>query len=283
MRHILGLAGLIFVVACGGGGADPASPDAPAADASTYDTWQPLIHKTWSLAPGDEKTSDLTVDSTDREIYVGGMRPLAPQGTHHTLLFKGLEGTNMIYASGVGTGELRFPPGLGLKLDAGTALGLQLHVYNTTENTLTGTSGVEFYEVDPASVTDEIDMFLPGPQQLALPAGEESTATGTCTVKESYKIFALFPHMHQLGTHLTTKLTINGEERMLHDADYDFEHQDVVMFEPIQLNPGDTITTTCTWNNTTPNVVTYGESSDTEMCYSILYRYPRGSDEFCTQ
>jgi hypothetical protein len=283
MRHTLGLAGLIFVVACGGGGTDPASPDAPGPDASTYDTWQPLIHKAWSLGPGDEKTSDLTIDTTERDIYVGGMRPLAPQGTHHTLLYRGIEGTNMIYASGVGTGELRFPPGLGFKLDAGTALGLQLHVYNTTENTLTGTSGVEFYEVDPASVTDEVDLFLPGPIDFTLPMHEVSTLTSTCTVKEPYKIFALFPHMHQLGTHFKTTLTINGEERVLHDADFDFEHQDVITFEPIQLNVGDKITSTCTWNNTTDGDVTNGESSDTEMCFSILYRFPRGSEEFCTQ
>ena len=68
---------------------------------------------------------------------------------------------------------------------------------------------------------------------------------------------------------------------MLHDMPYDFEHQSVLTFEPIQLNVGDKINTECTWNNTTASTIVEGESSDTEMCYSILYRFPRGNEEFC--
>ncbi|MDX2088124.1 MAG: hypothetical protein SFX73_09745 [Kofleriaceae bacterium] len=267
--------GMIVVGACGSGGTDPASPDA-----STVGTWSPLVKKTWTLGPGDEKTSDLTVESVERDIYVGGMRPLAPAGTHHTLLYRGIEGTNMIYASGVGTGELVFPPGKGLKLTANTVLGLQLHIYNTSDAMMTGTSGIEVLELDPSTVTDEVDMFLPGPQELEIPMGT-STASGSCTVTTPYQVFALFPHMHQYGTHFKTTLTIAGQERMLHDAAYDFERQTVTTFEPIQLNPGDKVNTECTWNNTTGGVIVDGESSDTEMCYSILYRFPRGNEEFC--
>jgi hypothetical protein len=276
MRQQLFAVGAIFVAACGGGGTDADSPDA-----STVGTWQPLVKKTWSLAPGEEKTSDLTIESVDRDLYVGGMRPLAPAGTHHTLLYRGIEGTNMIYASGVGTGELVFPPGKGLKLTANTVLGLQLHIYNTSDGTMTGTSGVEVLELDPSTVTDEVDMFLPGPQELELPANETTTMSGSCTVTTPYQVFALFPHMHQYGTHFKTTLTVGGQERMLHDAAYDFERQTVETFEPIQLNVGDKINTECTWNNTTGNVIVDGESSDTEMCYSILYRFPRGNEEFC--
>lgn len=275
-------AGLIFLFACNGGGTDPASPDAPGGvDAPPSDGWTPLVTKTWTLEPGGEKTSDLAIVDLDRDIYVGGMRPLAPAGTHHTLLFRGVSGTNMIYASGVGTGELVFPPGKGLKLTAGEVLGLQLHIYNTSESSITGTSGIEIMEVDPSTVTDEVDLFLPGPQDLALPANQSTTLSGSCTVSTPYKVFALFPHMHQYGTHFKTTLTIGGQTQTLHDAAYDFEHQDVKTFEPIQLNVGDKIDTECTWTNPTDSVVVDGESSDTEMCYSILYRFPRGTEEFC--
>jgi hypothetical protein len=265
-----------FLAACGGGGGNDPTPDA----ADTFGTWSPLIQKTWSLPAGGEKTSDLQIEPVDRDVVIGGMRPLSPVGTHHTLLFKGAEGTNMVYASGVGTGELMFPAGTGMRITAGTLLGLQLHIYNTTDAPLTGTSGIEILEVDPATVTDEVDMFLPGPQDLAIAPGEH-TQSGTCTVTQPYKVFALFPHMHQLGSHMKTVVNAGGTEHVLNDATYDFEHQTVKSFEPLQLNPGDTITTECTWMNTTNETVTYGESSTTEMCYSILYRYPRGNDEFC--
>jgi hypothetical protein len=34
------------------------------------------------------------------------------------------------------------------------------------------------------------------------------------------------------------------------------------------------VKTECTYDNTTGKTVTFGESSDTEMCFSIIYRYP---------
>ncbi|MBX3158110.1 MAG: hypothetical protein KF773_19230 [Deltaproteobacteria bacterium] len=267
---------LVFLVACGGGGGGD-----PSADASDQPgTWTPLIQKSWTLAPGGERTSDLAIEPLARDVVIGGLRPLSPVGTHHTLLFRGTSGTNMVYASGVGTNELMFPPGTGMRIAQGTLLGLQLHIFNQTDGDLSGTSGIEMMEVDPATVTEEVDMFLPGPRDLQIAPGRQ-TISGTCTVKSPYKLFALFPHMHQLGAHLKTVVNAGGTERVLSDAPYDFEHQAVLSFEPLQVNPGDTITTECTWMNTTNETVTWGESSTTEMCFSILYRYPRGDDEFC--
>lgn len=265
-----------LVAACGGGGMD-AEPDAQPAI-----KWTPLISKTWTLQPGEEKTSDLTIDTVDHDVYIGGMRPMAPPGTHHTVLFRGLSGTNAIYASGVGTGELMFPPGKGFKMTTDSPLGLQLHIYNRGDTVLTGTSGVEVVEVDPASVLEEVDVFLPGPRDLAIPPGPTSKQAGTCTVTTPYSVFALFPHMHQLGTHMKTVLTVGGTQQTLFDDPYDFEHQAVLSFDPVQLSVGDKIDTECTWNNTTGGTVGYGESSTTEMCYSILYRFPRGNEEYCT-
>jgi hypothetical protein len=281
MRGFITLVGLAALAACGNDGAtgdDEVTPDAP-----TIGTWVPLIQKSWTLAPGGENTSDLQIDNTDRAMVIGGIRPLAPQGTHHTLLFRGVSATNVIYASGVGTNELMFPPGKGMKLEAGAVLGLQLHTFNTSDATISGVSGVEIMEVDPNTVTEEVDVFLPGPRNLALGPNKSTTQAGTCTVKQPYTLFALFPHMHQLGTHFKTTIHTGGADRVIHDAAYNFEHQEVISLQPIEMKVGDTITTECTWNNPGGSTVGYGESSTTEMCYSILYRYPRGSDEFCTQ
>lgn len=275
MRHI-GILVMIVAMASGAACGTEEPTDTPP-------TWSPLVTKSWTLQPGEERTSDLQIVDLDRDIYIGGMRPLAPAGTHHTLLYRGVTGTNMVYASGVGTGELTFPEGKGYKLEAGTLLGLQLHIYNLGDTALSGMSGIEILEVDPTSVTDEVDLFLPGPRDLAIPPNQTSTATGTCTVTQPYQVFALFPHMHQLGTHFKTTLTVSGTEQILHDDVYSFEHQAVLSFAPIPLSAGDKITTECTWNNVSSTTVSYGESSTTEMCYSIMYRFPRGTEEFCTQ
>lgn len=264
------------MAACGADGAGD-----PAPDAGPQLGWQPLITRNWQLQPGEEKTSDLTIQDLDTDWVVGGMRPISPVGTHHTLLYRGVEGTNMVYASGVGTNELVFPAGVGLRLEAGTVLGLQLHIFNTADTMLSGTSGIEVLLVDPDSVTEEADLFLPGPQDLALPPNETTTISGSCTVTAPQKVFALFPHMHQYGTHFKTELVVGGTPQVLNDAAYSFDHQAVLSFEPIQLNAGDSINTTCTWTNPTSSTVVDGESSTTEMCYSIMYRFPRQPAEFC--
>ena len=270
IRWFIALA--LGVTACGG-----------AAEDETPTGWQPLITKQWSLAPGTEQTSAIELISIDRDIYLSGMRPISPPGTHHTLLARGatLDSGNIVYASGVGTNELVFPPGKGLKLGAGSLVALQLHVFNTTDTPMSGSSGVEVLEVPESEVTEEVDLFLPGPRDLAIPPQQTSMASGTCTVRGRQTLFALFPHIHQLGTHLKTTLTVGGAPRVIHDADYQFDEQAFLEIEPITLDAGDTITSECTWNNTTNDTVTYGESSTTEMCYSILFRYPAQTEEFC--
>lgn len=273
----------------GGGTGDGAGAEggnaAQGSGGGTNLAWQPLMTAEWQLGPGEEITSDLHTFVLDRDMYIGGIRPIAPKGTHHTVLANGpaIMG-NIIYASGVGTNPLEFPPGVGLKLHAGDELTLQLHLFNTALESLSGTSGIEVVEIAPEDIQEEADIFLPGPIDLNIAPNQVTTQSGVCTVDSEQTIFAVFPHMHQLGTHFKTTLTIGGADTVIHDGAYDFNHQAFIRFEPIQLKPGDSITTECTWNNTTQQTVGWGESSTTEMCFSILYRYPAKADQgFCIQ
>ncbi len=241
--------------------------------------WQTLITADWELEPFSEDTSDIHAIVIDRDIYVGAIRPISPKGTHHTLLsLEELGAANIIYGSGVGTNALTFPPGVGLKLEAGTTLLLELHLLNTSGEILTGTSGIEIVEVAPADVQHEADVLLPGPLSFQIPPNETHSETGTCTVQSTQSFFAILPHMHQLGRHLKTTLTIAGEQQVLHDGDYEFQHQPFLAFEPVTLQAGDSITTECTWNNTSQASIGWGPSSNDEMCFSILYRFPKVVD-----
>jgi hypothetical protein len=251
----------------------------PDADLSGL-VWTPLITGDWSLPAGEEDPSDDHSITLDRDIYVGAIRPIDPVGTHHTLLDNG--GAGVIYASGVGTNEVIFPPGVGLKLTAGTTLNLQLHIFNPGGSAISGTSGVEIVEVAEADITDIADIFLPGPFDFVLAPMQQTVHSGSCTVTQAQTLFALFPHMHQLGTHFKMSVTKGGTEQMVHDKPYDFNEQTFTKFDPISLSPGDSVNTECTWLNTTAQGVFWGDGSNQEMCFSILYRYPALSDgEFC--
>ncbi|MEJ7731907.1 MAG: hypothetical protein WKG00_22190 [Polyangiaceae bacterium] len=267
--------------ATGGPGSGGGSSDSTGAG-GTPGNWQVLIQADWQLPSGGENTSDTHIIVLDQDMFVGAIRPIAPQGTHHTLLgINGVGASDNVFASGVGTNELVFPPGVGLRLPAGETIVLQLHIFNPTADVLTGTSGIEVIPIAAADVQHEAEIFLPGPLGISIPPNSDKTITGTCPIGSPQTIFALFPHMHQLGKHLKTTLTIDGQAQVLHDEDYQFAHQPVISFEPIQLSPGDSVTTACTYKNTTSSNVGWGESSNSEMCFSILYRYPKSGGDFC--
>lgn len=259
----------------------------------TGETWSRLAEGTWTLAPGAEDPRWCKKIVLTEDVYVTAMRPVHPAGTHHTTLSLipddgkdtctgSMFGSGLIYAAGAGTGELRMPKGVAMKLPKGQALILNLHIYNTTQAEMSGLSGIDFVKVRPEEVTSEADLILSGPTNFALPPGQKTTLTHTCAVATEQTMFTLFPHMHQFGVHIKTSVNVGGTSTVLHDGEYDFEEQYQLPIGPITFRPGDSITTECTYENTSNSTVRFGESSDTEMCFSIMFRYPRGKSTYCT-
>jgi hypothetical protein len=224
------------------------------------------------------------------DVYVTAIRPIHPPGTHHTTLSVTESSTpcstaavfqnGIVYAAGVGSEMLRLPDGVAMKLPRGQLLRLGLHLYNSTDQPLSGTSAVEVIRVTPEQVEHEAELMLSGPLQLSIEPGRQ-TITHACDVTQAQTVFALFPHMHQLGVHMKTSATLSGQTMVIHDAAYVFEEQYQIPIGPYQLAVGDTITTECTYENGGGGTVRFGESSDTEMCFSIFFRYPATGNPLC--
>jgi hypothetical protein len=71
---------------------------------------------------------------------------------------------------------------------------------------------------------------------------------------------------------------------VLQDIPYDFEEQKFHHTPSlVELRPGDKLVTHCTFDNTTGATVSFGESSNDEMCFTDLYYYPAKSANYiCT-
>jgi len=251
--------------------------------------WDRIIEGDWTLPPGGEIPQQCVQHTLTEDVYVSAIRPVHPPGTHHTLVTLGdgstsctssLISNGIIYAAGVGSEGLDLPKGVALKFPKGSVLSMGLHLYNVTDSELTGRSGMEIVRMAPEDVEFEAEAVLAGPFDISIPPGRQ-TISGDCTVSAEQTVFAVFPHMHQLGVHLKTTLTTSGTPNVVHDGPYDFEEQEQIIIDPVKLLPGDTITTECTYENTTASTVTFGESSDTEMCFSVLFRYPAQGAAFC--
>ncbi len=291
----------------GGGGDDDTVIDAPTAPADAFvppTGYTKLIGRTWSLAVGEHDIYKCVRFTVPTEMYITDIEAQAPVGTHHTVLSiaSGLAsgadgeqncsvqtlGMQMLYASGVGTSPLKFPTDVSVKIPAGTQIHLNLHLYNASDDPLTGESAI--WVKSQATPTPMLaEMVFAGPLSLTIPGTPAGTTaqphdvTGSCTITKSYKLFALWPHMHKHATHQKIELMRGGSPTVLLDKDYQFEEQKYWPQSPeVQLQNGDQVRVTCTYLNQDPGDLKWGDSSDEEMCFGGMYRYPaQGSVLFC--
>jgi len=278
----------------GGDGDGDGGGGGPDADTGT---WTTLIERDWSLPANVEDYRCMRVTVPD-DLYVSAFRTLGADGEHHTVLSidnsGGADGPfdcdvgtladDMLFASGIGTSTYAFPPDVAIRIPAGTKVLLNLHLYSA-EVAIDGHSGIQVQTVDPAGVT-EAEFIFGGTFNVYLPAGQETTLEGECVFDQQPTVVALWPHQHRLGTHhkVTYQASGSSTETALHDAAYSFEEQLFYEIEPLVVDQGDSIHTYCTWFNDTGGAVYIGESSDSEMCFTGFYRYPKfATDKFCAE
>ena len=256
-----------------------------------------LLTADWNMAPEDEGYWCART-TADRDLYIKEFRPIAPQGTHHTALSldaaggedgvfpceASTTGFQILFGSGLGTESFALPEGVAFKVEAGTQLLLNLHLYNYGDAMLTGRSGIEVKLANPVDVVHEAETIYVMNFDLEVPTGE-STHTVECTMRSPTTVFGVFPHMHTLGTHMKGVVHrggIGGEQVVIHDLPFDFEEQLDYAVEPIEVGDDDVITGDCTFFNP-GDPVSFGDSTDSEMCVLGIYRYPReGSLSLCS-
>ena len=287
----------VFVLGCGSDGASNTGDDTPIdapnngmPDAAPIPPgYTRLVGRTWSLPSGATDTYRCIRYTVPTDTYVTNIVAQAPAGTHHTVLSiaagnvtgpdgesdcsVGAIGRPMLYASGVGTDPLDFPTNVGLKIPAGTQVHLNLHLFNATDKVLTGDSAI-LVKTTPTAPPMLAEMVFAGKIIFSVPPGTHDVVGG-CTVNTPYTMFAYWPHMHKTAIHSKLELTHSSTTTVLHDLPYDFNEQKYYK-PPAELSvvAGDQIRVTCTYNNMTQSNITFGDSTNAEMCFTGLYRYP---------
>ena len=85
--------------------------------------------------------------------------------------------------------------------------------------------------------------------------------------------------MHQTATHQTMIVTHSTPLTML-DVPYQFSEQKNYPMADTLIHAGDVVGVTCTYVNNGPMPLTFGDSSDSEMCFTGIYKYPAGGSLF---
>lgn len=295
-------AAVLVVAACGGGGAgsgDDAQPDGPGSGSGdgsiSGGSWTTLAQRPWSLNALEEAYKCRGVMIT-QDTWIAGYRPVDPAGTHHLIVTlpptagplgdyecnaADVQSEKLLYGAGLGTAQFMFPPGVAMKLTAGTYVNLKMHVANFGDTPLSGTSGVEMYTIPASSVVHEADMlFLGNRSNFTIPGDSQPhVIEGSCSVPADWHIFNLWPHMHQFGTHQKVFIQhSNSTTQTLIDNDYSVNEQRNYSMPDIAIGTNEQLFVDCTYVNTTGSDISAGDGALAEMCLSGFYKYPAGGD-----
>jgi hypothetical protein len=205
-------------------------------------------------------------------------------GTHETTIGTTLGDSSQLIAGwAVGGDNVTFPSNTGLELTSQGILNAQWHYNNTTGAATTDASMIQVCTVPRSMRPDIASLTFLGTENfngpIGMPAKTMSSFSGTCPNDSNapITIFGFTPHMHKLGRHMNTvvKRAATGNTETVFDKAFDFNSQITYILDtPIVLQPNDTITSTCTFDNETNAAVPFGPSTTQEMCYNFTMSYP---------
>tara|TARA_B100000609_G_C17222923_1_gene441908 strand:- start:15913 stop:17646 length:1734 start_codon:yes stop_codon:yes gene_type:complete len=178
-----------------------------------------------------------------------------------------------MYAWAPGGEAVQFPDG-GVRIRPGEQFVVQIHYNNGAGvKNAVDSSGLRIYHGPPTGT--EYGMLVPGPHTFSIAKGEEKTVSSSCTMSEKTRILANMPHMHEIGTEFSQKVSLkDGSEKSLIDLrGWSFEIQNFY-HTPMTLEKGEKLVTTCTFKNTTDEKVTQGSGTKDEMCFAFMYVTP---------
>ncbi|HLK38225.1 MAG TPA: hypothetical protein VKU41_15790 [Polyangiaceae bacterium] len=247
---------------------------------------------------GEETVVCVTMRLSNAEaVYVPRITVQLAPGSHHLVVYRSMATaesppTPCTTFQGILTGsaaplmisekasdDLTFPQGVAVKLAAQQMIELEAHYINTGATALQGHGAVEF-ETIPATTPNvvESDFALFTTTNITLPAGV-TTTVGPLFVagKAGTHAFALTTHQHRLGTEFKV-WAANSATDTNHPpiADtLDWSNPPLYRLDPVLDFGGQNgLAYQCTWDNTTGQLVTFGEGALQEMCVLWMYYYP---------
>jgi len=183
-----------------------------------------------------------------------------------------------------GGGNQVLPPDVGAELPGpDESLLLQIHYWNGGDYPdAYDDSGVALCTTEEPRANEAGVLWLGAFTILIPPRATDYVVTGTCSALSTsgfagpLNVLWSGPHMHQLGTALSTEISRGGNRQMLVNADpFSFDAQASIWHSPpVVIQPGDTVTTRCTYTNPGNGFVTFGERTEDEMCFNFAMVYP---------
>ena len=195
------------------------------------------------------------------------------------------------YVTGGGPGspsDIEMPDDVGLRVPSGpnAFMRLEVHYFNEGNPQVEqDQSGFDICLTEKKRANEAAAHWL-GTYLVWIPGASRTDISSTCAPTQTagpVHLMLAAPHMHQSGVHARMVVKRNGAERMtLLDTPYTFEEQRGYSLptdgsaKDVVLEPGDSIVSTCTYQNKGVQDIFWGEGSQDEMCFFVVLAWPTG-------
>jgi hypothetical protein len=164
-----------------------------------------------------------------------------------------------------GSGSLTMPSGVALTLpDNAVSLVVEAHVFRSAD----GEAPLDRAQIALASADAPVHAGWTARSGIipALRPHQVETSTDQCTLTSSFHAYFAWPHMHLLGRAFQAILTTSqGSVALLDVPSWNFASEEPVVHD-VDIQVGDVLTVTCSWDNTTDEYVLPGPKTTDEMC-----------------
>ena len=183
--------------------------------------------------------------------------------------------------------DYEFPQGIGLRMPDNYGLDLNGHYFNYTNDTIIGEIYANIHTVEENELEHVAEVLMLNNQNLDLPPNQTTTIERTYSFSEikdtnglpnnidNIYLFQLFSHAHQLMERFDVEFynSETGEIQLIYTA-LDYEHPPILTLnEHLQIQEGDYLKISATYNNSTDDSIGFGLLSTDEMMILFGYIY----------
>lgn len=173
---------------------------------------------------------------------------------------------------------------LGMDVAAGQAGYLQLHYYNTSEETLTVNATINAEAHEAGVVATKTAAYVTFNPTIDIPAGAAYPAAGTsfeknCSIPTTSKVWLMSTHAHKRAIHTEVR---NGTDMVFSSDNWEHPGAKAWMTSPFYTFSSGKLTYRCDYDNTGGPAVKTGDSAATdEMCMASGYIFPATRATIC--
>jgi len=175
------------------------------------------------------------------------------------------------------------PEGIAYKLAANQILHLEMHYINLTDKPLDIIATANLYPAASDANLQEAAVLLVGTADINIaPLSKHETAPKFQKLPagmDGVKFYAITGHTHRFGTRVKVSSATGpgAAGGLLYDPEnFNWEAPETKPLQPtVEIPNGGGFMIQCSWNNTSDQTLTWGESALEEMCFFWGYYYPR--------